>query len=333
MLKTVLLVVAGLVAGLAIAFWLQPSSTPSRRGRSGERLDARRSAPTASRRPPTARLAALEDAFAAEVEQRVALEARVAELAAQLEALGERPRCARRARPSAAGGGPIPPSSSSMRVRRDAQRTPEERQRRVDRAADRGGVSRRIAPSGSTGARKSCACRRCKRNTRRGATDARRRRRSDERPRCERSSATPTTSAILHGDGPLDDASTSRTCSRARRPSARACSPATRSSRTAASACSTSRELNALTLEGTTRRVRRRRRSPRRPEPPARHAARADRHHGAAFAVRRRRLRALSLSFPLASGLTFLRLARMARFRSGLTPCRYKKSSGSSKRT
>ena len=37
-----------------------------------------------------ARLAALEDAFAPEIEQRAALEARVAELAAELEALGER---------------------------------------------------------------------------------------------------------------------------------------------------------------------------------------------------------------------------------------------------
>ena len=90
MLKTLLLVLAGLGAGLAIAFWLQPSVAPPLTD-----------AATTGGAPPVlraavadgasaARLAALEDAFAAEIEQRAVLEERVAELAAELEALGER---------------------------------------------------------------------------------------------------------------------------------------------------------------------------------------------------------------------------------------------------
>jgi len=92
MLKTLLLVLAGLGAGLVLAFWLQPSSSPplaeleTTTGLSPV-MQSRAAADDAA----AARLAALEDAFAAEVEQRAALEARVAELAAELEALDERP--------------------------------------------------------------------------------------------------------------------------------------------------------------------------------------------------------------------------------------------------
>src|SRR5688572_18805255 len=90
MLKTALLVVAGLVAGLVIAFGLRPSSAPS------VEAEAASGTATVERSDVNAglsesRLEALEDAFAAEVDQRVALEARVAELSAQLEALGQSP--------------------------------------------------------------------------------------------------------------------------------------------------------------------------------------------------------------------------------------------------
>jgi membrane-associated protease RseP (regulator of RpoE activity) len=85
MLKTLALVVAGLGVGFALAFWLLPGAptaasdlaTPS-----GGAVAAA-SSPAAS----TARLALLEGALAAEVEQRVALEARLGELAGEVEEL------------------------------------------------------------------------------------------------------------------------------------------------------------------------------------------------------------------------------------------------------
>jgi membrane-associated protease RseP (regulator of RpoE activity) len=84
MLKTLLLVVAGLVAGLAIAYFTQPSAPP---------LDAPAAVATAARGAvgvggsvvDVARLDTLEAALQSEVEQRAVLEARVAELAAELE--------------------------------------------------------------------------------------------------------------------------------------------------------------------------------------------------------------------------------------------------------
>jgi hypothetical protein len=90
MLKTLLLVLAGLGAGLAIAFWLQPSSAPSSAA-SATAVNAPVGAVAADDRASATRLAALEEAFAAEVEQRALLETRVARLAAQLDARGERP--------------------------------------------------------------------------------------------------------------------------------------------------------------------------------------------------------------------------------------------------
>lgn len=87
MLKTVGLVFAGLAAGLAIAWWAAPGApAPS------VRTDAD-AAPAAvarldARAPDEERLAALEEALASESAQRVALEARVLELAAQFEELG-----------------------------------------------------------------------------------------------------------------------------------------------------------------------------------------------------------------------------------------------------
>ncbi len=85
MVKTVALVLAGLAAGFAVAFMLQPSA-PSRDDPSAE-PDPVVTA-TSGSAAATARVAALENALAAEVEQRAALEARIGELAAQVEELG-----------------------------------------------------------------------------------------------------------------------------------------------------------------------------------------------------------------------------------------------------
>ena len=129
MLKTVLLVLAGLIAGLGIAFWLQPSSEPS------VEAEAASGTATVTRSDANAglseaRLQALEDAFAAEVDQRVALEAHVAELSAQLEALGQRPARGQGARENGNSGLDPAVIQERARVRRGAAAaTPEERQR------------------------------------------------------------------------------------------------------------------------------------------------------------------------------------------------------------
>jgi hypothetical protein len=131
MLKTVLLVLAGLTAGFAIAFWLQPGSAPAT-----VETEAAPREPTPVARGASdggasaARLAALEAALEVEVEQRAALEARVAELAAELDSFGEQsgrpPRFEQ-----AANGGPNPDAAERIRARRDAEASPEERQRRA----------------------------------------------------------------------------------------------------------------------------------------------------------------------------------------------------------
>ncbi len=128
MLKTLLLVLAGLMAGLAIAFWLQPSSEPAVEAEvaSGTATVARSDVNAGL---SEARIEALEDAFAAEVDQRVALEARVAELSAELEALGEKPVRGPGARENASAGLDPTIVEQRARVRREAQATPEERQR------------------------------------------------------------------------------------------------------------------------------------------------------------------------------------------------------------
>src|SRR5262245_25340857 len=127
MLKTVLLVLAGLVAGLSIAFWLQPSSEPS------VEAEAASGSATVARSDVNAglaeeRLEALEDAFAAEVDQRVALEAHVAELSAQIEALGEKPIRAPRSRENASNQLDPGLERSIDRMQREAAATPQERQ-------------------------------------------------------------------------------------------------------------------------------------------------------------------------------------------------------------
>src|SRR5688572_8706701 len=93
MVKTLSLVLAGLVAGLAIAYFLQPSGEPV--DAAATYADGPVSRTLAADTRADERLVALEDALDAEILQRAALEDRVAELAAQLEALGEPPRLAR----------------------------------------------------------------------------------------------------------------------------------------------------------------------------------------------------------------------------------------------
>jgi hypothetical protein len=128
MLKTSLLVVAGLVAGLALAFWLQPSFEPVEAIAASGTAPAPRSS-SDDDALSEARLDALEDAFAAEVDQRVELEARVAELSAQLEALGQIPARAPRADQGASNGPDPVIVEQRARIRREAGATPEERER------------------------------------------------------------------------------------------------------------------------------------------------------------------------------------------------------------
>jgi hypothetical protein len=80
MVKTILLVVLGAAAGFAVALWRQPDA-PSQRG------DSLVAAGRAEGSADAARLAALERAMAAEAEERAELEARVLELAAELDTL------------------------------------------------------------------------------------------------------------------------------------------------------------------------------------------------------------------------------------------------------
>jgi hypothetical protein len=132
MLKTLLLVLAGLGAGFTIALWLgSGSEAPSSLGAaqtSGAPSAPARSVAAAADGATAARLAALEAALDAEVDERAALEQRVAELATQLEALGERP--ARAGGVPAAGG----PDSAAVaaareRFRRDSNGQSEEAER------------------------------------------------------------------------------------------------------------------------------------------------------------------------------------------------------------
>jgi hypothetical protein len=127
MLKTLLLVVAGLVVGLALAYWLQPSSEPA--VAAAPLGDG--STPAVGVQRADERIADLEDALDAEILQRSALEDRVAELAAQLEALGQRPRFARGA--DAAAGGPPGDSADvgEIRAREEAVRRVFEREQRL----------------------------------------------------------------------------------------------------------------------------------------------------------------------------------------------------------
>ncbi len=124
MVKALLLVAAGLCLGLlAVALWMQSDGGPV----------IARVVPVASGNAPAdggasaARLAELEAALGAEVDQRAALEARVTALGDELAALRTRPAAAnarapaeRNANPQAADAGP-PAFGRGGPFRRDAQ--------------------------------------------------------------------------------------------------------------------------------------------------------------------------------------------------------------------
>lgn len=108
MLKTLLLLVAGLVAGLAIAFFLQPE--PPQAFEAPARFDAPSAAGAVQ---SDRRIQALEVALQAEIAERQALEDRVAELDAALAELARPATGPRNGAEIAGGGGPAPPSSGA----------------------------------------------------------------------------------------------------------------------------------------------------------------------------------------------------------------------------
>jgi hypothetical protein len=130
MLKTLLLVVVGLVAGLAIGFWVAPDAASTLPETESSNGSMPAPSPAANDGAAAARLAALENAFETEVDQRLALEQRVAELAAQLEALDQRPATGG---PATLAGGPPDPAAIAERrerIRRSAGPGNEEAERR-----------------------------------------------------------------------------------------------------------------------------------------------------------------------------------------------------------
>jgi len=129
MFKTLLVVVAGLGAGLAIAYFTRPGVPPSGHASEVAAATGARSAEGATSSAAAARLDTLETALQSEIEQRAVLEARVAELAAELEALRVEPRQGGAAAEGAAGG---EPGSERGRTRsqRDAGALRDDRERR-----------------------------------------------------------------------------------------------------------------------------------------------------------------------------------------------------------
>jgi hypothetical protein len=120
MLKTLLLVLGGLGAGLVIAFWFAPDAPPPLAAAPA----ATASVPvTAAGGTAAARLAALESALTVEAGQRAALEQRVEELAAQLEELGQRP---------AGPPGPATIAEARERFQRDAGARSEDAEQRFN---------------------------------------------------------------------------------------------------------------------------------------------------------------------------------------------------------
>ena len=130
MLKTLALVVAGLVAGFAVAFWLLPG-TPT----AASDFTSPSAAPLAAANDAaaaTTRLASLEGALAAEVEQRVALEQRVGELVTALDELRTGTSAGRgraEAAPAVAEAAPVDSPRARFRGG-DGPPTAEELQRR-----------------------------------------------------------------------------------------------------------------------------------------------------------------------------------------------------------
>ena len=123
MVKALLIVAAALGAGLAIVLWVQSESGPP--------AIARAVPPTSANAPgdsgaSASRLAELEAALNAEVEQRAALEARVTVLSDELAALRARPAAAnapgeRNANPQPGADASPPPFARGGPFRREAQ--------------------------------------------------------------------------------------------------------------------------------------------------------------------------------------------------------------------
>jgi len=137
MWKTLLLVVAGLGAGFAIALWMQPGAPPP--AAEAATAPAYASGPLPAGRADAAtsnRLGDLESALQAEIEQRAALEQRVSDLGAALDAL-RAPRQVRAA--NDASGGPsgfdpsrLPPAAQqAFRRAREGPDTPERQAERL----------------------------------------------------------------------------------------------------------------------------------------------------------------------------------------------------------
>ncbi len=129
MVKTLLLVAAGLGVGLAVALWLQSGNGPS----AVARVAPTATAGAAGDGSASARLNELETALSAEVEQRAALEARVTALSDDLATLRGRPAAANAGAPAernanaqpGADAGP-PAFARGGPFRRDAQGSPLE---------------------------------------------------------------------------------------------------------------------------------------------------------------------------------------------------------------
>ena len=127
MLKTLALVIAGLVAGFAVALWWLPSAPTA--ASEFANPSASPAAPDAA--AATSRLASLEDALAAETERRVVLEQRVGELAAALDELrADAPAARGRAEAAPAVAEAAPAENPRARFRRDGPPNAEELQRR-----------------------------------------------------------------------------------------------------------------------------------------------------------------------------------------------------------
>ena len=125
MVKTLLLVAAGLGVGLALAWWVQSENGPPAVARVAPPASGNAAGDSGA---SAARLAELEAALNAEVDQRAALEARVTALSDELAALRARPAAANAGASAERDGNPqagadfgAPPFARGGPFRRNAQ--------------------------------------------------------------------------------------------------------------------------------------------------------------------------------------------------------------------
>jgi membrane-associated protease RseP (regulator of RpoE activity) len=138
MSKVLLLLAAGLVAGLAGVFWLTSDPAPATAVSSGSTV-AVDGGPTGSAGATAARVAELEAALKAEVAQRRALEERVGALGDEVAALHERPPAETGAGADPSGDTPAngPPGPPRF-ARNFAARRGDPQARELDRLIDAG---------------------------------------------------------------------------------------------------------------------------------------------------------------------------------------------------